>query len=68
MRAKGGVVDIGKKMAQEPKREILFVFHLYLIGLMNFVILKLDIELRKFTGNSREYFRAWRILQKYFRP
>ena len=50
------------KMAQGG-RGVFNLFSFYLIDSMNFVLLKLLLELRKFTENSGEYFRAQRILQ-----
>ena len=45
------------------REEVLICFSFYLIDSMNFVPLKLFLELRKFTENSGEYIRAQRILQ-----
>jgi hypothetical protein len=53
----------GAGPAQRQRGESLICFLFILIDLMNFVLLKLFIELRKFTENSGEYIRAQRILQ-----
>ncbi|MCL0184692.1 hypothetical protein M2T59_31230, partial [Klebsiella pneumoniae] len=53
---------LGRKGPKERKEDfICFLF--ILIDAMIFVTLKLFLELRKFTENSREYIRAQRILQ-----
>jgi hypothetical protein len=62
-RPAGGEGGVGPKMAQGGWREILFVFLFVLIDAMIFVLLKLFLELRKFTGKFQRIFRAQRILQ-----
>jgi hypothetical protein len=53
---------LGRKGPKERKEDfICFLF--ILIDAMIFVLLKLFLELRKFTENSGEYIRAQRILQ-----
>jgi hypothetical protein len=61
-----GKMEEGVHWAENgPKGEggKLICFLFILIDLMNFALLKLFIELRKFTENSGEYIRAQRILQ-----
>ncbi len=61
-RAAGENEDLGRKWPKERKGGfICFLF--ILIDSMIFVLLKLFLELRKFAGNFRDYFRAQRILQ-----
>ncbi len=53
---------LGRKGPKERKEDfICFLF--ILIDAMIFVLLKLFLELRKFTENSGEYIRAQRVLQ-----
>ena len=57
-RSEAGLRGEGTWAGSGPKqrRRILIRFLFYLIGLMNFVLLKLFIELRKFTGNFRRVY------------
>lgn len=57
--------DLGQKQPKY-KEGVFNLFSIYFNWLNELCVLKLDIELRKFTENFREYSRARRILQKYF--
>ncbi len=54
--------DLGRKRPKE-RREDFNCFLFILNDWMNFVLLKLLLELRKFTEKFGEYIRAQRILQ-----
>jgi hypothetical protein len=63
----GGLPRVRRKAWAErgpiAKGRILIGFPFILFDSMNFVIIELDVELRKFTEKSGEYIRAQRILQ-----
>ncbi len=62
----GGGIGPGRergRLEREEGRGIYICFLFILIELMNFVLFKLFLEIRKFTGNFREYIGAQRILQ-----